>query len=60
VTFLVGENGSGKSSLLEAIAWAVGFGAEGGSRNNSYAEGADGHALGRALGERFHRSLFEE
>lgn len=49
VTFLVGENGSGKSSLLEAIAWASGFGAEGGSRDRSYAEGADGHALGRAL-----------
>jgi predicted ATPase len=49
VTFLVGENGSGKSSLLEAIAWAVGFDAQGGSRNNTYAEGAEGHALGRAL-----------
>jgi len=49
VTFLVGENGSGKSTLLEALAWAVGFGAQGGSRDNSFAEGADGHALGRAL-----------
>jgi predicted ATPase len=49
VTFLVGENGSGKSSLLEAIAWAVGFGAQGGARDNSYVEGVDGHALGRAL-----------
>jgi predicted ATPase len=26
VTFLVGENGIGKSTLLEAIAWSVGFG----------------------------------
>jgi predicted ATPase len=25
VTFLVGENGTGKSTLLEAIAWSVGF-----------------------------------
>lgn len=33
VTFLVGENGAGKSTLLEAIAVAMGFNAEGGSRN---------------------------
>lgn len=33
VTFLVGENGTGKSTLLEAIAVAFGFNAEGGSRN---------------------------
>ena len=31
VTFLVGENGSGKSTVLEAIALALGFGAEGGT-----------------------------
>jgi predicted ATPase len=49
VTFLVGENGSGKSTLLEGIAWAAGFGAQGGNKDNSYAEGADGQALGRAL-----------
>ncbi|MGH2709482.1 MAG: AAA family ATPase, partial [Actinomycetota bacterium] len=33
VTFLVGENGTGKSTLLEGIAVASGFNAEGGSRN---------------------------
>lgn len=33
VTFLVGENGTGKSTLIEAIAVAYGFNAEGGSRN---------------------------
>lgn len=49
VTFFVGENGSGKSTLLEAIGWALGFSAQGGDRTNAYAEGADGHALGRAL-----------
>ena len=49
VTFLVGENGTGKSTLLEALGWALGFNAQGGNRENSYAEGADGHALGRAL-----------
>lgn len=33
VTFLVGENGTGKSTLLEAIAVACGFNPEGGTRN---------------------------
>lgn len=33
VTFLVGENGTGKSTLLEAIAVSMGFNAEGGTRN---------------------------
>lgn len=33
VTFFIGENGSGKSTILEAIAVALGFNAEGGSRN---------------------------
>jgi predicted ATPase len=49
LTFLVGENGTGKSTLLEAIAWACGFGAQGGNRDQSFAEDADGHTLGRAL-----------
>lgn len=33
VTFLVGENGTGKSTLVEAIALAIGFGPEGGTKN---------------------------
>lgn len=33
VTFFVGENGSGKSTILEAIALASGFGPEGGTKN---------------------------
>jgi len=37
VTFMVGENGTGKSTLLEAIAVASGFNAEGGTRNFNFA-----------------------
>lgn len=33
VTFFVGENGTGKSTILEAIAHKADFGAEGGSKN---------------------------
>ena len=36
VTFLVGENGTGKSTLLEAIAIAHGFNPEGGTKNYSF------------------------
>lgn len=33
VTFIIGENGTGKSTLLEAIAVAMGFNPEGGTKN---------------------------
>jgi predicted ATPase len=33
VTFFVGENGAGKSTVLEAIAVALGYGPEGGTKN---------------------------
>lgn len=36
VTFLVGENGTGKSTILEAVASRAGFGKEGGSKNISF------------------------
>ncbi|MCU0875756.1 MAG: AAA family ATPase [Pirellulaceae bacterium] len=36
VTFLIGENGTGKSTLLEAIAVSEGFNPEGGSRNFAF------------------------
>ncbi len=36
VTILVGENGSGKSTILEALAVALGMNAEGGSRNFNF------------------------
>ena len=43
VTFLVGENGTGKSTLLEAIAVSLGFNAEGGTRNFRFST-ADTHS----------------
>lgn len=49
VTFLVGENGSGKSTLLEGLAVALGFNAEGGSRNFNFATRASHSELGRHL-----------
>lgn len=36
VTFFVGENGSGKSTILEALAVAAGFNAEGGTKNFNF------------------------
>lgn len=36
VTFFVGENGTGKSTILEAIAYNAGFGIEGGSKNINF------------------------
>ncbi len=36
VTFFVGENGAGKSTILEAIAQNIGFGSEGGSKNINF------------------------
>ncbi|PFE05785.1 AAA family ATPase [Bacillus cereus] len=37
VTFIIGENGTGKSTLLEALAIALGFNAEGGTKNFRFA-----------------------
>jgi predicted ATPase len=36
VTFLVGENGSGKSTILESIEDLIGFNLFGGKRNSDY------------------------
>jgi len=37
VTFIVGENGTGKSTLIEAIAVSQGFNAEGGTKQSTFA-----------------------
>lgn len=49
VTFLVGENGTGKSTLVEAIAVAYGFNAEGGTRNFSFSTSATHSDLNQHL-----------
>lgn len=37
VTFLIGKNGSGKSTIIETIAGLMGLNLEGGSKNNVFA-----------------------
>ena len=52
ICFFVGENGTGKSTLLEAIASHYGFGPEGGNRNFSNDSSESNHSvesLARAL-----------
>jgi len=49
VTFLVGENGTGKSTLLEAMAVAYGFNAEGGTRNFNFSTNATHSTLHQHL-----------
>jgi predicted ATPase len=49
ITILVGENGTGKSSLLEAIARKAGFNPRGGSRDNFYGGESDEIGLADAL-----------
>ena len=62
VTYLVGENGTGKSTLMEAIAAALGFNPEGGSRNIRFStreSHSDLHEHIRiAKGKRAHRGYF--
>lgn len=45
VTFLVGDNGTGKSTLIEALAVAAGFNAEGGSQSFRFATRATESSL---------------
>jgi predicted ATPase len=49
VTFLVGDNGTGKSTLVEAVAVAAGFNPEGGSRSFNFSTRASHSALGDHL-----------
>ena len=49
VTLLAGENGTGKSTLLEAIAVASGFNAEGGTRNYHFSTYDDVSELSRCI-----------
>lgn len=49
VTFFVGENGTGKSTLLEALAVRLGFNAEGGSKNFNFATKETHSVLGEIL-----------
>ena len=49
VTFFVGENGTGKSTLLEALAVRLGFNAEGGSKNFNFATKKTHSILGEIL-----------
>ena len=49
VTYFVGENGSGKSTILEALAVACGFNAEGGSINFRFASRPSESPLHRAI-----------
>ena len=47
VTFFIGENGTGKSTLLEALAVLCDLNPEGGSRNFNFATGPLSFATGR-------------
>jgi predicted ATPase len=49
VTVLVGDNGTGKSTIVEALAIATGFNAEGGNRNLRFATNATHSALHKHL-----------
>jgi predicted ATPase len=49
VSFFVGENGTGKSTLMEAIAAQIGFNIGGGSRDHAYGGTRPEAGLGRAL-----------
>ncbi|WP_244927842.1 AAA family ATPase [Nocardioides sp. W7] len=49
VIFLVGENGSGKSTIVEAVAMAYGLSPEGGSNQGRHSTRATESSLGSAL-----------
>lgn len=61
VTVLVGENGTGKSTLIEAVAVALGFNPEGGTKNFQFSTRESHSSLHGALrihGKRFRDGFF--
>jgi len=62
VTYLTGENGTGKSTLLEAVAEAMGFNPEGGTRNLHFSTRDSHSSLSEyvhvARGRTAHRGFF--
>lgn len=57
VTFLVGENGTGKSTILESIAFALRLNLEGGNRNTTFqTTGTDSELFDRISLIRTHRT----
>lgn len=59
VTFLVGENGTGKSTLVEALAECCGFNPEGGSRDHHRAVFAERSRLAQSLRLAWKRKVVE-
>jgi predicted ATPase len=49
ITIIVGENGTGKSTLIEGIAGQCGFNLSGGNRNHVYSADQNASPLSRAL-----------
>jgi predicted ATPase len=49
ITIIVGENGTGKSTLLEGIAGLCGFNLSGGNRNHVYSSDLNQATIGHAL-----------
>lgn len=49
VTFIIGENGTGKSTLIEALAAQMGLNSEGGSKHNLFASYQEENSLAECI-----------